>query len=232
MHGFTRSMRPLIVGALLVGAAATGASAQLVPFQGTTQACFFNSPATTCTPSTNTPPITSAFFLANINNPGMTVTNGHNTLFFTNQNFAFTTTNPGTHTFQIGAFSFNATNPVQTLTNQFFVLSVLLTQPGANNPMYQATVTGKLQGFQAQNGTGGITVSFNPSTQGPYAFNGGRFTLAVNGGTYFSDALNQPLYATATVTPEPVTMTLFGTGLGGLALLRRRRKKNADRTNA
>lgn len=232
MHGFTRSMRPLVVGALLVGAAATGASAQ-IPFLGTTQACFFASPATTCTPSTNNPPITSAFFLANVNNPTMTVTNGLNTLFFTNQNFGFTVPGPGaSHTFQIGAFSFNATNPVQTLTNQFFVLSVLLSQPGGANPVYQALVTGKLQGFQAQNGTPGVTVTFNPPTQGPFAFNGGTYSLSVAGGSFYSDALNQPIYATATVTPEPVTMTLFGTGLGGLALLRRRRKKNADRTNA
>ncbi len=231
MHGFTRTMRPLLVGAVLVGAAATGASAQ-VPFAGTTQACFYASPATTCTPSTNTPPITSAYFLTHVNNPAMTVTNGHNTLFFTNQNFAFTTTNPGSHTFQIGAFSFNATNPVQTLTNQFFVLSVLLAQPGVNNPMYAAQITGKLQGFNAQNGTPGITVSFNPSTQGPYTFPGGSFKLSVQGGSFFSDALNQPIYATATVTPEPVTMTLFGTGLGGLALLRRRRKKNAEQKDA
>jgi len=232
MHGFTRSMRPLLVGAFLVGAAATGASAQLVPFQGTTQACFFASPAVTCTPTTNNPPITSAFFLANVNNPTQTVTNGLNTLFFTNQTFAFTTTNPGQHTFQIGAFSFNATNPVQTLTNQFFVLSVLLTQPGAVNPFYQAQITGKLQGFQAQGGVGGVNVTFNPSTAGPFTFNGGKFTLSVAGGAFFSDALNQPIYATATVTPEPVTMTLFGTGLGGLALLRRRRKKNAETTDA
>lgn len=225
--------------ALLLGGAAPG-SAQLVPFQGTTQACFFFSPATTCTPATSTSFSGSTWLHNNINGGNLSTTvqaPGGNLLWFTNGNFSFSVNQPGSQQFQLGKFSFNSTNPV-SIVNAFFVLAVHLTAPSSNTTVFSSTITGKLKGFKAQNGVGAIQVDFDPSgvgsnwTSAPIALPGGKYTLTAIGGTYFSDAINQPVLGVATVTPEPVTMTLFGTGLGGLALLRRRRRKTAEKSDA
>ncbi len=225
-----------VIGGLTLGVAAPG-SAQLVPFQGTTQACFYYSPATTCTPVTSTPYVGNAYGAANINGGHLstTVEDSKGVIWFTNGNFSFNVNAPGSQNFQLGLFSLNSKTPTTTFVNAFFVLAVNLTKPGTNSTVFHSLITGKLKGLVAQNGVGAISVNFNQGTgpgmnwtSPPIAFNGGTYTLTAHGGQYFSDEFNQPLIGTATVTPEPVTMTLFGTGLGGLALLRRRRKKKAQ----
>ncbi len=225
-----------VTGGLTLGAAVPG-SAQLVPFQGTTQACFYYSPATTCTPVTSTPYVGNTYGQTNINggNLSTTVEDSKGVLWFTNGLFSFNVNQPGSQNFQLGMFSINSKTPTTTIVNAFFVLAVNLTKPGTNTTLFHSIITGRLKGLDAQNGVGAITVNFNQGTgpgmnwtSAPIAIAGGTYTLTAVGGQYFSDVLNQPLVGTATVTPEPVTMTLFGTGLGGLAFLRRRRKKQPE----
>ena len=226
-----------VMGGLMLGAAAPG-SAQLVPFQGTTQACFYYAPATTCTPATSTPYVGNAYGAATINggNLSTTVEDSKGVIWFTNGNFAFNVNTPGSQNFQLGMFSINSKTPTTSFVNAFFVLAVNLTQPGTNQTVFKSLITGQLKGLAAQHGVGGVAINFNQGvgpgmnwTSPPIPLaSGGTYTLTAQGGNYFSDVMNQPLLGTATVTPEPVTMTLFGTGLGGLALLRRRRKKKAE----
>ncbi len=225
--------------ALSLGVAAPGA-AQLVPFQGTTQACFYFSPATTCTPVTSNTFVGSTYNAANINGGNLTTTVSApgGLLYFTNGSFSFNVSSPGSQQFQLGMFSFGVTNPV-SIVNAFFVLAVNLTSPTTGQTVFTSTVTGQLKGLVSQNGVGSVVVDFNPSgpglnwTSAPVALpGGGTYTLSALGGNFFSDKLNQPLMGVATVTPEPVSMMLFGTGLGGLALLRRRRKKTPEQQDA
>lgn len=220
MQGFIRRVRPLLVGAFLVGAAASSVTAQ-VPFLGSTKACFYRFPATTCAPAWSTT-IPSGFWATNLTNPGQTVQAPFAPLFFMNENLSFMAP-LGTTQFKLGEFSFGGGVPV---LDAFFLLEVTLSQPGTNTLPYTAHVTGALAGHT---GTP-VTVDFNPSapgldwTQGPFTFVGGTYAVTALGSSYNPDEINQPLYGVATVTPEPGVITLLGTGLAGLAAALRRRR--------
>jgi len=226
-------MRPLIVGAVLVGAAATGAEAQIVPFAGQTLACF-SATAGGCTPTTGS---FNSFYGNN------TVTDLTGRIHFNTVPVSFTAMMGGPPvSYLMGKLStgtqFSPGVPVPL--DEYFTLAVALTNPPpAATSTFQGLVTGFLT-FKGDPANPTVVLSFTGpglnSTSGPHPISGGSYTLTANGGLYNSDTNYQPVTGTAsvaaTVTPEPVSMMLFGTGLGGLALLRRRRKKTAESADA
>ncbi len=214
--------------ALMLGGAAPG-SAQLVPFQGQSLACFSYTLGG-CTP-------TAGVFFSPLGNNVVTDPTGK--LHFQTTTFNFTM-GKGTTFFNVGNWSPDPAKPIPSpfTINEYFTLALALTQPGSNNSVFYATATGKLTFWQDPNNPLGVTIDFDPSgpgvnwTNGPYPNNGLPYSLTAIGNNYPTDIFKSPMQAAATVTPEPVSSMLFGTGLGMLALIRRRRKKNAESANA
>ncbi len=214
--------------ALALGGAAPG-WAQLVPFQGQSLACFSYTLGG-CTPTTGG-------FNQYIGNNVVTDPTGK--LNFQTQSFSFTM-GKGTQLFTVGNWSPAPAKPNPSPFNisEYFTLVLALTQPGANNSVFYASATGKLTFWQDPNNPLGVILDFDPSgpgvnwTNGPYANNGLPYTLTAIGNNYPTDIFKSPMQAAATVTPEPISSTLFGTGLLGLAFVRRRRKKKAESSNA
>lgn len=211
----------------MLGGAAPG-SAQLVTFQGYSMACF-SATLGGCTP-------TQGVF-NNILGPNV-VTDPYGKLRFQTLSFNFTM-GLGSHLFNVGNWSADNAlpNPSPFILSEYFTLALVLSQPGINNSVFQSTVTGKLTYYHDPNNPLGAIIDFDPLgvspnwTNGPYPSNGGPYFLTALGNNYPSDIFKSPMQAQATLTPEPISMTLFGTGLAGLAFVRRRRKKNPESTN-
>lgn len=220
-------MRTLLAAAVLAGTAATGAAAQ-VPFTGQTLACF-SSTMGGCTPN-----IGANFVPYGPNTVLAPNTTGR--LAFTNNAFSFSVPLGTTVPFTLGWFgTVNRTSgPVFNIPNPtWFSLAVALTNPVTHTSTFLALATGQLVPHNSPLNPS-VTVDFAPfsptnNASTPWLpFNGGTYKIQVLGTSLNSDQINQPLTGLATVTPEPFTTLLFGTGLGGLALLRRRRRKNDD----
>ncbi len=214
--------------ALILGGAGPG-SAQLVPFQGQSLACF-SATLGGCTP-------TAGVFFSPLGNNVVTDPTGK--LHFQTQSFSFSM-GKGTQLFAVGNWSPDPAkpNPSPFNINEYFTLALALTQPGTNNSVFYATATGKLTFWQDPNNPLGVIIDFDPSgpgfnwTNGPYPNNGLPYSLTAIGSNYPTDIFKSPMMAAATVTPEPVSTMLFGTGLAGLAFVRRRRRKNPEKTDA
>lgn len=158
-------------------------------------------------------------------------------LSFTGQAFDQVSRYDGRTTLFLGYFSFAPLFQGQTLIDSPFTLFIGFTNPTGifPDPVYYTDIAGlvirgKLNGVRV--GESNATVVFQPNTQ-EYKFSGGepdlpgRFTLELRD-TYIEP--NSKSYITgkvtdATVTPEPVSMVLMGSGLAGIAAARRRRKQ-------
>jgi hypothetical protein len=201
--------------ALALAGAVTPAAAQdpnEVRFSGQTFGCFGEN----CTPA--------LFSSANY-------------LQFTGMAFDQVSRYDGRTTLFLGSFSFAPLFQGETILDSPFTLFIGFTNPTGifPDPTYYSdiaglVVRGKINGQRV--GTSDVTVVFQPSIQ-EYKFSGGepdlpgRFTLELrdtyipaNGGATIAGKVTD-----ATVTPEPISMVLMGSGLAGIAAARRRRKQ-------
>jgi len=202
---------PRLMGVLAAGL--VGASSQLgaqaqVRFAGATYGCFYDVPATSCTPTTTA----SDFFL--------TFTQGTFNALTSPTGFL----GLGGTTNNLGSMALTASTASYTGK---FLLEVLFSLPTLtpSNAVYTAAVLGDV--YQ---GNGGVNISFSsPQT---FAFNGpdynGTFTLSVNNISINPNNSPQVVsgFITTSVAPEPGTTALFATGLVGLIpMVRIKRRK-------
>jgi len=100
-----------------------------------------------------------------------------------------------------------------------FVLEVTFTLPTGGSELFDATLSGTING----NGSGPVTISF---TTGPQTFDSGLFTLSVDDVTIFGKStvnLTGTIAAVAPV-PEPSTWAMMILGFMGVSFMAYRRK--------
>lgn len=213
-------MRVISRAALLVlGAVATGrAAGAQVSVVGTTSACF----GLGCTNYSST----ASFAIAGTNE----------NLVFSGASFSGMT-NPVTNGFTVGSFGTlvlvpppTATTPNTTFSTPFSLLFTLTSPNGATSPSTTFTVNGFVGNT---NGQGSRDISYGGASAAFTFGGGGVGTITVDGGFVGVEptALSGRVVAAAgvplTISPEPGTWALLGTGLVGLGAVARRRRANA-----
>lgn len=165
-------------------------------------------------------------------------------LEFTGMAFDEVSRYDGQTTLYLGKFAFSSLFQGETIVDSPFTLFIGFTNPTTiyPDPTYYSdiaglVVRGKINGQRV--GSSDVTVVFQPSVQ-EYTFSGGepdlpgRFTLELQD-TYIganSGGVIAGKITDATVTPEPISMVLMGSGLAGIAAARRRRKQQQQEGQA
>lgn len=200
--------RPFMVGALALAFTAlapSGADAQAgVLFTGTTQGCF----GAGCTPVANTN--TGGLFFSGGTFNGVTNSFG----FYADGN-------------NLGQFTLATTQGVYSTP---FTLQFTFTSPTNGQQLFTASVLGEV--LVTGNGSAVITYTNPGSLASPIIWFDGPtsdYGVWVHNSTSVQAGQESTGYIdggfTASTVPEPMSMILMGTGLAGLAVVRRRRQK-------
>jgi PEP-CTERM motif len=193
-------------------------SSQQVQFSGTTYGCF----GLDCTPTHQS-----------------TYSTGSDFLTFTGWDFDKLSGADGSVELALGDFYWETFVGNVEIASPFTLFIAFATPTGIDpTPLYDGefeglVIRGKVNGVATREST--MSVIFEPN-QRDYTFTGGSpdgsgsFTLTLPE-TYIWPAQRSPVTAqitnatVATVNPEPMSMILLGSGLAGLAAVRRRRKQ-------
>ena len=112
-----------------------------------------------------------------------------------------------------GAFNYNG---------QAFSLLVSLIEPGTHSELYTIALSGRISATAG----GGVKFDFDNNLRA-FTIDDRGYRMYVDDVTVF-DGEDAPITGGFYATPEPVSLALMGTGLLGLAVVRRRRRKHDE----
>ncbi|HET7273883.1 MAG TPA: PEP-CTERM sorting domain-containing protein, partial [Longimicrobiaceae bacterium] len=192
-------------------------------YEGYTNGCFYEDGESICSPASTSPPGT-----ATIENWwGGAVLNFEGTSFFGAAVAGPTTLNLGK--FSLGNFFIH-----ENFKEYNFRLRTTFLRPTSAEGLFTASLNGTIW----LSTYGSINIDFDDNT---FVFPDNRYKLTVNNFTLYGDGHIHDLFCghpasanltgtitNTSVTPEPVSMVLLGSGLAGLGAARRRRKNAVD----
>lgn len=166
---------------------------------------------------------------------GSVLTVGATTITFSSKpNELNVNLNPGEQSnITLGVFNATSSSANSTsVSGATFTLNITFTLPGDTSPkpaIYNATLTGTIS-----SGASGAVVTWSATTLNFSSPTAGTFSLTLEATTPINSPASPDasrirgtiVYNAAAAIPEPLTLLTLGSGLAGLAALRRRRKNN------